>query len=55
MVVLRKYDETRCPHRQSTWAEGVDMCELVDKYCLLETGDECDVYKEYLRELEDEL
>jgi len=28
--------------------EGSAMCRLVDKYCLLETGDQCDTYNEYL-------
>jgi len=31
--------------------EGPVMCDLVDKPCLLESGDECDTYEEYLQEL----
>lgn len=35
--------------------EGTAMCELVDKPCLVEYGNDCDIYVEYLRkrELED--
>ena len=30
------------------------MCSEVDKYCLLETGDQCDRYDEYLKETANE-
>lgn len=30
------------------------MCSLVDKFCLLEAGLECETYDEFLKELEDE-
>jgi len=53
----------RCPHQHTPYAvdperdkiyEGIAMCSLVDKACLLETHDKCDEYEEFLRELEDE-
>ena len=30
--------------------EGAAMCNLVDKYCLVEYGHECEIYQEYLKE-----
>ena len=36
--------------------EGSYMCNLVDKYCLVEYGNECEEYNNYLKEVEiDEL
>ena len=50
-----------CPHyRPPTIAvdpetdkvyEGSAMCELTDKYCLVELDDECDIYNEFLEEV----
>jgi len=50
----------RCPHRRNTggycaalddYIEGADMCELVDKWCLLGSGDTCETYSEFLNEM----
>lgn len=30
--------------------EGSYMCELVDKYCLVEYGSDCETYSEFLKE-----
>ena len=49
----------RCPEMKTMAAgdESMDFCELSDrpsgmKICLLESGDECDIYNEYLEDLE---
>lgn len=34
--------------------EGSSMCDLVDKPCLIEYGDKCDTYMEWLKEEEDD-
>lgn len=53
----------RCPHARHTggysaeldeYIEGADMCDIVDKWCLLEGGMECETYNEFLKEEEDE-
>ena len=31
--------------------EGSAWCDLSDKYCLVEYGDECEEYNEYLKEV----
>lgn len=31
--------------------EGSAMCNLNDKYCLMEYGDKCEAYDEYLKEV----
>jgi len=51
----------RCPHSTgSSYAvdyerdkvyEGAAMCTLVDKWCLLEGDQHCDIYEEYLCEV----
>ena len=49
----------RCPHARSTggysvelddYIEGADLCTLVDKWCLLESGNQCEIYEELLKE-----
>lgn len=37
--------------------EGSAMCELTDKYCLVEYGEpkDCDTYMEYLTELDNSI
>lgn len=34
--------------------EGSAMCDLTDKYCLVEYGSECEEYNKFLKEVEDE-
>lgn len=46
-------NKPRCPEAVSYW-EGLDTCNLNDKTCLLESGDECPYYNEYLEELQKE-
>jgi len=38
-----------CP-KATPRKETLDLCKLNDKVCLLEMGDECEVYTEYLEE-----
>lgn len=62
--MLGKITEDVCPHKRHGMLaidpgtdevyEGTAMCELVDKCCLQETGDECDTYREFLEEQEKE-
>ena len=33
--------------------EGSAMCKLVDEYCLVEQGFDCEEYEEFLREVEE--
>ncbi len=58
-----KQAKPECPHRCSIAVvdyisdkvyEGPDMCTLVDKPCLLETGDACEIYTIFLEETEAE-
>lgn len=35
--------------------EGSAMCDLADKYCLMEYGDDCETYQEFLEEDEKSL
>jgi len=48
----------RCPNARNTsgycaesdeYIEGADMCDLVDKWCLLDGGQECETYTEFLQ------
>jgi len=51
-------EQPRCPHQlpprravdptTDKSYESLAMCSETDKYCLLETGDECEVYSEFL-------
>lgn len=57
-------DKPQCPHyrppRHITDPEtdkvyaSSAMCDLVDKFCLLESDDRCETYEEYLKEEQDE-
>jgi len=52
--------EPKCPHyltpryyvdpKTDKGYEGSAMCELVDKYCLVEYGNDCGTYNEWLKE-----
>ena len=44
----------RCPEVRMLVAgdESIDICRINGKICLLESRDECDIYNEYLEELE---
>ena len=48
--------EERCPHRQQRIPlyGGIDMCELVDKWCLLDGGLKCEVYEKFLAKLQED-
>ncbi len=48
---LWKSDELICPDSKRTWYMDVALCNLNDKYCLLESGDECPYYEEFLKEV----
>jgi len=50
LTKLFKKDELICPESKRTWYSEVARCNLNDKYCLLETGDTCPYYEEYLEE-----
>lgn len=43
-----------CPHmrKKSAGDETYAICDLVDKWCLLEGGDDCEEYKNFLEEEE---
>ena len=50
----------QCPERKGMGAydpvtdkhyDSPDFCQLNDKMCLLASGDECEIYQEYLKEL----
>ena len=42
----------RCPEVRRSWYNGVDLCNLNDKICLLEGPNECPYYNDYLKEVE---
>ena len=46
--------EERCPEVKTIRVgdESMDICTLNDKICLLWSSNECDIYNEYLEELE---
>jgi hypothetical protein len=53
----------RCPWVRSTggyckeldeYIDGADMCDLVDKWCLMEGGEPCEEYANYLEEMRKE-
>jgi len=59
---MELYREVKCPHLKTTLAyddqfdevyEG-STCTLVDKHCLMEAGEECETYDEWLKEEQDD-
>jgi len=44
--------KSECPYikRKYSGDESVDLCEINDKFCLLESGLECDTWNEVQRE-----
>lgn len=50
--ILRKIHDDDCPYvkRKSAGDESWDFCEINDKPCLRESGLECDIYNEWLKE-----
>ena len=44
----------KCPESKQTVYYPMDRCNLNDKTCLLESGDKCVYYEEYLEELKKE-
>ncbi len=40
-----------CPDAKRSWYNGVDICSLDEKICLLESGKECPYYEKYLKEV----
>ena len=43
-----------CPESKQTWYSEFTRCNLNDKICLLETGEECPYYQEFKEEFEKE-
>lgn len=59
MTIILNYNPDTCPHRRSMGGydsrrdktyEAPDLCDINDKICLLETGDKCEIYEEFLSE-----
>ena len=48
--------KNECPHikRKYCGDESVDLCEINDKFCLLESGLECETWNEVQKEWEQE-
>jgi len=46
----------KCPHAKTKGNEDVsiDICDLNDKICLLESNLSCDIYQEYLDSRQDD-
>ena len=51
LIKLSK-EELICPDSKRTWYSEISKCNLNDKSCLLETGDDCPYYQEWLEEVE---
>ena len=51
-TVMTFSTEFRCPYARVICAgdEAQTMCNLVDKWCLLEGGHDCEYYQQYLDE-----
>ena len=47
-------EKPKCPGSRRSWYNGVALCHLNDKICLLETDDTCEDYEDYLKELKEE-
>ena len=47
--------EPKCPHMvgKGNPDEFMVMCDLVDKWCLVEHGQECEEYNKFLEEEQD--
>ena len=43
-------EELICPDSKRSWYSEIALCNLNDKYCLLETGNDCPYYQEWLEE-----
>jgi len=43
-------DDFSCPDSRRSWYCDVALCNLNDKICLLESGDKCPYYEEWLEE-----
>ncbi len=44
-------DKPECPEAQKSWYDDTRICQLNrNKVCLLETGDTCEYYEEWLKE-----
>jgi len=44
----------KCPDAKVGWYSGMWICKLNGKLCLLEVGEECPYYEEFLEELSKE-
>jgi len=47
-------ERPKCPDAKVSWYNGMWICNLNGKLCLLESGEECPYYEEYLEELNKE-
>lgn len=64
MIMIATHSKPPCPHaiKRGGYSKELDeylfdvMCDLVDKYCLIEHGKDkdCEVYMEYLKEIKED-
>ncbi len=47
-------EKPKCPDARHSWYNGMALCNLNDKMCLLEGDNECPYYEDYLKELKEE-
>ena len=47
-------EQSKCPESKQTVFYPVARCNLNDKICLLESGNKCSYYEEYLEQLKKE-
>ncbi len=51
---MKKPDCPEVRHKRAG-DESYDVCDIKGRFCAVEHGGECEHYKEYLKELEDEV
>lgn len=52
LIDLFKEEKLICPDSRKSWFSEVALCNLNDKYCLLEEGLTCVHYEDWLKEVQ---
>ena len=50
MIMTKKNPKPRCPDAKTGWYSDMDICTLNSKLCVLESGEKCPYYEEWLKE-----
>ena len=50
MTVIGAKEKPGCPEARKGWYNDMDICKESGRLCVLESGEECPIYNEYLEE-----